>query len=75
MTAAPRAPSPARFAQGERVLAGVPATVASVSPPDALGRRAYDVEVWAPALGQYVLVRVPDEAFLAPATSRSGRAS
>ena len=73
MTAAP--PRPARFAPGDPVLAGVPATVSEVFPADALGRRAYTVEVWAPEAAAYVKVRVADEGYLAPVTTRPGRAS
>lgn len=65
MTAAPpRAPSPARYAQGDRVLAcGLPAEVAVVYPADRHGRRLYGVE-FDPGI-----VGLLDEADLAPAAA------
>ena len=62
----PRAPSPARFAQGDAVLAGgSPAEVSVVYPADRSGRRLYCVE-WPTPRDGFAEVGILEEGELAP---------
>lgn len=62
----PRAPAPARYAQGDAVLArGAPAEVSVVYPADRSGRRFYCVE-FPTRPGWFAQVALLEEAELVP---------